>query len=151
MSNQPSNVHATSLRLSRSDAVVAVLVGAAVADGILRREETSRLTDLLGSSRWGLGMGIDATTAATTRALNLLADHGLPALLSACAEAIPPDLRATAFALAVDLVLADGRLGTRESALIDQLQGTLRIEGELARTIIEVLRIKNRASGAPDA
>ena len=129
---------------------MAVLVGAATADGILRRDENSRLTELLGSSRFGLGIGIEATTAATTRALNLLADHGLAAVLSACAEAIPPDLRATAFALAVDLALADGRLGSRESALIDQLQGALRIEGELARTIIEVLLIKNRASGAPD-
>lgn len=150
MSNQPSNVHATSLRLSRSDAVVAVLVGAAAADGILRSEENSRLTELLGSSRCGLGVGIEATAAATSRALNLLADHGLPAVLSACAEAIPAHLLATTFALAVDVALADGRLGTRESALIDQLQSTLRIEGELARKIIDVLLIKNRGGGAPD-
>jgi len=150
MSNQPSNVHATPLRLSRSDALVAVLVGAVAADGILRREENSRLTELLSSSRCGLGIGTEATAAATTRAVNLLADHGLRAVLSACAEAIPPNLRATAFALAVDLALADGRLGTRESALIDQLQGTLSIERELARTIVEVLLIKNRGSGAPD-
>jgi tellurite resistance protein len=150
MSNQPSNVDVTPLRLSRSDAVVAVLVGAVTADGILRSEENSRLTEVLGSSRFGLGVGIEATAAATTRALNLLADHGLPAVLSACAEAIPADLRATAFALAVDLALADGRLGTRESALIDQLQSTLRIEGNLARKVIDVLLIKNRASGAPD-
>ena len=150
MSNQPSNVHATPLRLSRADAVVAILVGAAAADGILRGEENSRLTELLGSSRFGLGVGIEAAAAATTRALNLLADHGLPAVLSACAEVVPADLRATVFALAVDLALADGRLGTHENALIDQLQSTLWIEGELARKIVDVLLIKNRASGPPD-
>jgi hypothetical protein len=105
----------------------------------------------LGGLRVMLGAGhrIEATTAATGRALNLLADHGLPAVLSACAEAIPGDLRAT-FALAVDLALADGRLRTRDSAQIDQLQGTLRIERELARNIVDVLLIKNRANVAPD-
>jgi hypothetical protein len=62
----------------------------------------------------------------------------------------PVDLRATTFALAVDLVLADGRLGTRESTFIDQLQAALRIEYALGRKILDVLLIKNRASGRPD-
>ena len=65
-------------------------------------------------------------------------------------DAIPPDLRATTFALAVDLTLADGRLGSSETAFIDQLQTALQIEGELARRIFDVLLIKNRASGPPD-
>jgi tellurite resistance protein len=130
--------------------MMAVLVGCAAADGILRAEERSRATDLMRSSRWALGLGVEATEAATTRALNLIADHGLPALLAACAEAIPAELRGTAFALAVDVALADGRLGTRESTLIDQLQSAFRIDGALARKIIDVLLIKNRAAGRPD-
>ena len=64
--------------------------------------------------------------------------------------AIPVALHATAFALAIDLMLADGRLGSRESTLIDQLQSAFRIEGELARKIVDVLVIKNRAGGQPD-
>jgi hypothetical protein len=77
-------------------------------------------------------------------------DRGLPAVLDACAQAIPAELRATAFALAIDLMLADGRLGSRESTLIDQLQRALQIEGALARKIVDVLLIKNRAGGRPD-
>jgi hypothetical protein len=59
-------------------------------------------------------------------------------------------LQATTFALAVDLVLADGRLGSRESTFIDQLRAALRLDGEAARTILDVLLVKNRASGRPD-
>ena len=139
-----------SLTLSRSEAVVAVLVGCAAVDGVLRAEEAGRLNEILTSSRWILESGVEATAGVTTRALNLITDHGLPAVLTACAEAIPGELRATTFALAMDLALADGRLGSRENALIDQLQRALRIDDNLARKIIEVLLIKNRASGRPD-
>jgi hypothetical protein len=41
-------------------------------------------------------------------------------------------------------------VGTGESTLNDQLQNTARIESELARTIVDVLLIKNRASGPQD-
>ena len=142
--------HETTLKLSRSDAVVAVLVGCAAVDGVLRAEEAGRLNEVLTSSRWILESGIEATTGVTTRALNLITDHGVPAVLAACADAIPAELRATTFALAIDLTLADGRLGSRENTLIDQLQRALRIDGDVARKIIEVLLIKNRASGRPD-
>jgi tellurite resistance protein len=142
--------HDPTLKVSRSDAVVAVLVGCAAVDGVLRAEEAGRLNEVLTSSRWILESSIEATAGATTRTLNLIADHGLPAVLTACAEAIPAELRATTFALAIDLTLADGRLGSRENTLIDQLQQALRIEDDLARKIIEVLLIKNRASGRPD-
>jgi tellurite resistance protein len=150
MSNQTANVYVRPLRLSCSDAIVTVLAGCAAADGNLRTEEGSRMTDVLSSSRWALGLGVEATAATTTRALNLIADHGLPVVLAACAEAIPAELRATAFALAVDVALADGRLGIRESTLIDQLQNALRVDSDLARKIVDVLLVKNRAGGRPD-
>ena len=50
----------------------------------------------------------------------------------------------------MDLVLADGRLDDRESALVDTLQSALQIDGDLACRIVDVLLIKNRASGRPD-
>jgi tellurite resistance protein len=151
MSASDHTVHQdTKVKLSRADAVVAVLVGCAAVDGVLRAEEAGRLNEVLTSSRWILESGLEATAGVTTRALNLITDHGLPAVLTACAEAIPAELRATTFALATDLALADGRLGIRENTLIDQLQRALRIDDGLARKIIEVLLIKNRASGRPD-
>jgi hypothetical protein len=119
-------------------------------DGVLKAEEASRLNEVLSSTRWVLGTGAVAAADVTTRAIHLLTERGLPAVLGACGKAIPARLHATTFALAMDLVLADGRLGDRENTVVDQLQGALQIDEHLARKIIEVLLIKNRASGRPD-
>jgi uncharacterized membrane protein YebE (DUF533 family) len=78
------------------------------------------------------------------RAIVLLTEYGLPAVLTGCAKVIPSDLRATAFALATDLTLADGRIGDREKAYLDELQGVLQIDDATAEKIVEVLLIKNR-------
>jgi hypothetical protein len=53
-------------------------------------------------------------------------------------------LRATTFALAADLALADGRIGDREKMFIDELQTVLQVDEATAVKIIEVLLIKNR-------
>jgi hypothetical protein len=53
-------------------------------------------------------------------------------------------LRATTFALATDLALADGRIGDKEKAFIDELQTVLQIDEATAVKIVEVLLIKNR-------
>jgi hypothetical protein len=43
-----------------------------------------------------------------------------------------------------------GQQGSSECTLIDHLQRAFGIEGELARKIVDVLLIKNRAGGQPD-
>jgi hypothetical protein len=65
--------------------------------------------------------------------------------LDACGTAIPPDLRATVFAVAADLVLADARIDGREKAFVDHLQAALKVDDATALKIVEVLIIKNRA------
>ena len=137
------------LSLSPREAVVAVLVASVSADGLLRREEADRFSEMVRSTRW-IESGAEPIGHITTRTLGLIARHGLAAVLSACAAAIPRELRPTTFALATDLVLADGRLGSRESTLLDELQQVLGITDQLAGKVVEVLLIKNRASGRPD-
>lgn len=135
--------------LSLSEAVFTVLVGCVAVDGVLKAEEASRLKEVLSSTRWALGTGVKAA-GVMTRAVTLISEQGLPAVLGACAKAIPAELHATTFALALDLVLADGRLGDRENAVVDKLQSALQIDADLARRVVDVLLIKNRASGRPD-
>jgi uncharacterized tellurite resistance protein B-like protein len=136
--------------LSQADAIVALLAGAVAVDGVVRSEETRRLNEVLATTRWRMGLSEAAVAGAAKQGIDLIATYGLPSVMKASADAIPSDMRATTFALAVDLVLADGRLGSRESTFIDQLQTALQIEGTLARKILDVLLIKNRASGRPD-
>jgi hypothetical protein len=135
------------LTLSPADAIYTIRVSA---DGVLMGEEAARLSEVFKSTHWVLHPGLEGPGRVATHALDLIAQYGLTRVLAACAAVIPPELRATTFALATDLALSDGRLGSRENMLLDELQRALGITDDLARKIIEVLLIKNRASGRPD-
>jgi uncharacterized tellurite resistance protein B-like protein len=132
------------LRLTVPEAFAAILVAAVAADGTLSESESDRLRGALATCRILPPNPPDGGPNVVERALTLLTDHGLPAVLTACAQVLPPDLRPTAFAQATDLVLADGRIAQREKAFIDELQEVLQVDDVLALKIVEVLLVKNR-------
>lgn len=126
------------------DAITAILVASAAVNGVLNAHQAVRMNELLSSSpvfRRPDGGPIPGLAA---RAIKLLTDQRLPAVLTACARSIPANLRPTAFALAVELVLSDGRIGDRERSFIDELQAVLRIGDPTALKIMDVLLLKNR-------
>lgn len=59
------------------------------------------------------------------------------------ADALPAPLERTAFAIAVDVLLADGHLRTTELQFVEQLRRVLRIRQSFADAVVEVLRTKN--------
>lgn len=107
-------------------------------------EESARLTDVLSSSRLLRNITRESSQEHIAHATELSSRLGRRAVLEACATAIPPDLHATAFANAIDLVFADNRVEDADKAYVDQLQVVLGIDEPLAVKIIEVIAIKNR-------
>lgn len=77
--------------------------------------------------------------------MGLLNRSGPQKLMELSAGTVPPDLKATTFAICLDLVLVDGHLDDEEEALIDRLQAALGIPDALATKILEVLALKNKA------
>jgi hypothetical protein len=132
----------TALELSVPEALAAVLVCAVSVDGVVKVEESTRLQGIVSGTRLFRQAG-DARPM--DRAIALLNEHGMEPVLSLAAHALPPELRATAFALATDLVLSDGRADAAEKAFIDVLQHALEIDDATALKIIEVMLIRNRA------
>ena len=130
--------------LTVPEAIASLLVAAVTVDGNVNPEEAVRIGGVLGTSHVLRQAGDGSMDALANRAIALLTEHGLPAILTGCAKVIPSDLRATAFALAADLALADGRIGDQEKAFIDELQSVLQIDEATAVKIVEVLLIKNR-------
>ena len=126
------------------EAIASLLVAAIAVDGTVSTEEAIRIGSVLDASRLLRQDGNGSTHALAHRAIALLTEYGLPAILTGCAKAIPCDLRPTAFSLAIDLTLADGRMSDREKAFIDELQEVLHIDDDTAAKIVEVLLIKNR-------
>lgn len=131
--------------LSVPDALAAILVASVSVDGAVSVDEATRTRGLLSTSRLFREVCGIANAGSVERAIRLLNERGLATVLTACAKALPPDLHATVFAVAVDLVLSDGRVEARERAYIDSLQTSLGVDEATALRIVEVLLIKNRA------
>ena len=69
---------------------------------------------------------------------------GVDVLLDSCCKVLPKDLHRTAFANACDIVLADGIVEQDEKLFIDKLRAGLNIDNESAKTIAEVMIVKNK-------
>lgn len=65
----------------------------------------------------------------------LHADEGLDAVLGLVADALPDDLRETAYALACDVAAADGRLPSEEIRVLELIRHGLEIERLVAAGI----------------
>jgi len=76
--------------------------------------------------------------------INIIKRKGLDELLALAKGSLPEDMRATAFAVATDLALADGDIAEEEKKLLTKVQQSLGIPEDEGVKIIEVMMIKNR-------
>ena len=74
---------------------------------------------------------------------SILRKRGWEALADKASSHVPANLRPTIFALAVDLVLADGRVEATEERLIESLRKKLGVDEGDAKRIVDVLALKN--------
>jgi len=69
---------------------------------------------------------------------------GRAEVLDAGVKALPADLKETVYALAGDIVFADGTAQPEELVFLREVQERLGISDDLATKVLEVMRIKNR-------
>lgn len=127
---------------SAEQAYAAVLFAAATCDGKLSTEEYEELLALVHRSRvlkvfspQQLG-AINVVIAARLRDTDT-------ALRDAC-FALPEDMRLTAFANALDLVLADGQLSEDEADFLNTLILHMQLSGADVERIADIILLKNR-------
>jgi hypothetical protein len=130
--------------VSIDEAMVVVMFGAVLSDGLIGVEEATRIDDIVAASPLKWRRDTAETKVMGALAARLFAMRGTDAVLAICAETIPHELHATAFALAADLMLVDGQVGPWERSYIDNLQRAFMIDDDVALRIVEVLLIKNR-------
>jgi len=124
------------------EAFGAIVVAAARADGNVLPCETARIVDMLDSLPVFRGRSTETRRAVVQRLM-----HGPPSddgvLIGYATAALPSQLRATAFALGIDVLLADGRLSASETTFIEHLRQLLHVRRSFARKVVSVLRAKN--------
>ncbi len=140
MFNQPSE----SPPLNPAEAIAAICLVAIAADGYLSEQEGREMDMLLSRMRLFKSYSNDMIGRMKDSLLNQLKQYGPGRLVENAKAAMPSELAPTAFALAADLVLADGTVTAQEQAFLDDLYRILELSGEQALRIVEVMTIKNR-------
>jgi tellurite resistance protein len=131
-------------RLTVAEGMAGVALCACAADGVVSEEEASELASDLGR----MSLYADATEREVDRIfeklLAIVRQRGVDELLARSAAAVSAELRPTAFAIATDLLMADGTVRAEERAFLERIQKTLQVGDDLALKIVEVIAIKNR-------
>lgn len=132
-------------RLTASEAFAAVLYGAVAADGTVSQAEAIALTHALFETSMFHGLHETQMRGILARVRALHKARGVDGMLADAAPRVPEDLKDTAYANCVHLVMADDQVDEAELAYLRKAQKALGITDSLALKIVEVVRILNKA------
>ncbi len=121
-----------------------VLLAACACDGHIADEEASNLSLSLRQKKLYARQTPQQYNAMFDRLLGVLRKGGHEKLLEKCLPVVPPELRETVFANAVDVVMATGSVDDDEREFINDLKGKLELDDDRARLIVKVMVFKNR-------
>lgn len=126
------------------EAMAGTVLAAAAADGYISDEEAMGLNTVLGQMRLFNNWSEHQYRSTMNKLVGILRRQGPLELMEICTDYIPSDLCETAFAVATDIVLADGIVTDEEKDFISRLQRLLKVDYDLAQKIVEVMVIKNK-------
>ena len=135
--------HASARDLSPQEAFVSLLIASARADRSVSAHEANRIEHIVAGMQLFHGHSHEGLQRLFATASERIKEHGVPSVVQAAAAIIPKALRATTFAVAIDLMLSDGRLSSKEEGMMDALRTFLNVDPDTATRIIDVLRTKN--------
>jgi|AGTN01.2.fsa_nt_gi Tellurite resistance protein TerB. len=131
-------------KMTPPEAFVGVIMSAVAADGVITQEEALSVITVLSRMKLYQGKNEKELRGMLDRTVNTLKSQGPSPLIAAAKETLPADLRDTAFAVAADLVLADGIVEDKEKKFLEELQKAMGVSDDVALKITEVMVIKNR-------
>lgn len=133
----------TSPTFTPQQAMMTIVLAAIMSDGSVSDEEINRLRSMCARSPIFSTNSKDEDDRVIDYAINVIEQLDMNGVRLA-AQALRPALRETAFAFAVEMVMADGMIGGSEEALITELAEILDIKEQTATAIIDVTGIRAR-------
>jgi uncharacterized membrane protein YebE (DUF533 family) len=133
--------------LSAQEALVYTMVAAAESDREIDDAEIRIIGDLV--NHLPIFRGVDRATAtrmATACSKLLAAAGGRDRVFGLIREALSPELRDTAYAIACDVIAADSRLNRHELQILEQMRAQLEVEPAMARAIEQVAKVRFQAA-----
>ena len=132
------------LSFTDKEAVLAILFLTVTADDEIAPEEEDLV--IAASNRMALlrRQSIDQFNDMVEKVRTGIEARGRDEVLAAGVEALPAELREPVYALAADIVFADGTARPEEIEFLRKVQEHLQVADDLATKVVEVMRIKNR-------
>lgn len=127
-----------------AEGFVGITVCAVAADGVITQDEVNGLATSLTRMRLFKEQNPRQLNASFEKVLKVGRSKGFDQLMKLSSDAIPKDLKPTAFAIAADLLFADGDVADSERKYLEAIQHTLGVPDDLAVKIVEVTAIKNK-------
>jgi hypothetical protein len=131
-------------KLTPQESFAGILLAASACDGHISEDEFNQLLAALFRMKLFERINEKQFNQVMNKLMGVLKKHGPDALADGCAETLPSDLRKAAFANACNIVLADGILEDDEKEFINTLKDKLQLEANLAKTIPQVMILKNK-------
>lgn len=128
---------------SPAEAFAAITLAATASDGYLSDEEARGISAALSRMKLFRSYSDDVMRRLFDKLLGIIRRDGINTLFNLAQESLPQDLREAAFAVATDLVLADGIVTEEEHSFLNDLYQALGISSEIALQIVQVMLIKN--------
>lgn len=130
--------------LTPQDALVAIMLAVSASDEPIRTAELVTIQGFINHLRVFAGYDADRLQTVTQTVFDLFeVEDGLDALFGLVREALPERLFETAYALACDVAVADGRLGQTELRMLEEIRHELDIDRLHAAAIERGARARN--------
>lgn len=128
---------------SEIEAWFGILYSCISADNQIAVSETATLSRILHSKQKFIGIDI---TPLYIKSFDLRTELGQLKYISVCCDLINSEDKETVFALALEVLLADGTLEKEEKNVIEILSNRLKINAGMTSKIIEVIFLKNKGN-----
>lgn len=127
-----------------AEAFAGILLAANASDGHVSDEEVQGFVTVICRMKLYENMTANKINGLIDKMHKGMKKLGLQGFIEACSDALPEKLHKTAFANACDMVFADGVVEDEEREFINKLWKALGISGDDAKTIAQVMAIKNQ-------
>lgn len=134
----------TQTALNPEEAFAVIILMATASDGYLSVEQGNYITSVLSRMELFKSYPHEMMNRLFEKILGILQGDGFNALFNAAKDSLSQDLREAAFAVATDLVLAEGIVDEEDKNFLNDLCQALGVSREIAIQIVEVILIKNR-------
>jgi tellurite resistance protein len=135
---------AQSIALGPAESFVAIMLLVMASDGYPADDEIRLLNTTFNRMKLFRSYSSDVLQRMFDNLCNTLRRDGPDALFNAAIASLPHDLYDTTFAIATDLVLADGEVTAEEEELLGSLCRALELPEALVNDVIRVMILKNK-------